>query len=48
MNFNQFVMANSIVKGLEALYDLFTLVLLGVLSTRRNYTSFTYNMIMQN
>ena len=36
MNFNQFCMANSIVKGLEAFYDLFTPVLLGVISTRRN------------
>ena len=36
MNFNQVGMANSIVKGLQALHDLFTPVLLGVVSTCRN------------
>ena len=33
---NQFCMADSIVKGLEAFRDLFTPVLLGVISTRGN------------
>ena len=36
MNVNQFCTANSIVKGLEAFHDLFTPVLLGVISRRRN------------
>ena len=36
MNFIQFGMTNSIVNGLGGLHDLFTSILLGVISTLRN------------
>ena len=47
MNFNQFGMANSIVKGLEALHDLFTP---GFCAQKLKYILLTpsYNMTMQN
>ena len=35
MNFNQFGMTNFIANGVEGIHNLFTSILLGVVSTRR-------------
>ena len=51
MNVNQPGMTNSIVKGAEGLHDLFTSILLGAISTRRNRKDVLIpmcNMTMQN